>query len=151
MRGSGLRIGLALLVAVAALAALAPGAAAIHNNGSVIFEESYVVNGVTTDSEFFEVPPEAAGDVVCYLRTITLGPGGAWSATVYDANDRPTIQDTAGWVEPGPVHAVQVPLVLNPRPPTGGWAIDVRASGYSPDVTVTIAHVPTLDDCHFPP
>lgn len=135
----------AVALAVMVTAGLLPAAQGGHA-GDIEYENSWTIEVEERDRDFFVVDSNQNKSLLCYFRSLTVGLAGTWSATVYDGAGRPVVQDTAAWAEPGPVDGVQ-PIANLPTAFTGSWSIRVRATGFSPDVTVTVSWVDTVDEC----
>lgn len=162
MLPAGVRSGLALLAAAAALTLVASGAAALHGQGPddedpYLFHEEYQVAGPTTGQESFPVDPpdgvESGQNLFCYLRSFRPGLAGTWSSTVYDAFDQPWIQENGVWSDRSPRREAHVvtPLHLLHPGEFGTWTLQVRAGGLSPEVHVYMEWVGSVDECGHPP
>jgi hypothetical protein len=137
------------LVAAAALVGIlfVPGAVAVHEDSQVLFDKEYVVGGVKDERDLFGVPfPPDDKPLLCYRRILTPGGLGSWSASLYDGDDDLAIQDVAAWTRVGVNTNPQTAILVKPRIQTGGWTIDVRATGFA-DVQVTVAWVPDRPTC----
>lgn len=150
----------ALVLAVLAASAAAPGAAALHEQGpdqedEYLFSKAYPsLAGEQRHLDFFPVGwVEDDQRILCYVRAVVPGVTGTWSATVYDDLDVPRLHESGTWVEAGPlVESVHVPVDTTVTDPVfGAWAIQVRATGFAPETHVWIEWVGSVDECGHPP